>query len=107
MASRIATPPRSRELSALSTNVPAIARLPSKVGAKRTPPLIGEPHDLDRKRQPPPAPVQVRDAGNRRDQSERAVPFAGVAHGVVMRAQHQARQAGAIAFITAPELSNA
>ena len=38
--------------------------------------------------------------------SERAVPFAGVAHGVVMRAQHQARQAGPIAFVTAADIAD-
>src|SRR5258708_7696182 len=71
------------------------------------PPLLsGEPDALERKRQPPPAPVQVRDAGNRRDQSERAVPFAGVAHGVVMRTQHQAWQARTLALVAAADIAD-
>ena len=54
--------------------------------------LVGEADDLDRERQPLAAPVQIGDAGNRGDQAERPIPFAGVAHGVVMRAEHQAGQ---------------
>ena len=50
--------------------------------------------------------VQISDAGNRRDQPQRPVPFAGVAHGVVMRAQHQARQSLSIAFITAADITD-
>jgi len=42
-ASRIETPPRSRTLSALSTKVPATARLPSSVEAKRTPSSSAKP----------------------------------------------------------------
>ena len=53
--------------------------------------LVGEPDHLDGKRQTPPPPMQIGDAGNRGDQSERAVPFAGIADGVVVRTQHQAR----------------
>ena len=73
---------------------------------KANPFLVGEPDDLDRKRQPLPAPVQVRDAGNRRDQSERAVPFAGVTHRIIVRAQHQARQARPVALIAAADISD-
>ena len=68
--------------------------------------LVGKTDDLDRIRQPPPPPVQVGDAGDRRDHAERAVPFAGVAHGVVVRSQHQARQAGKLAFIAAADIAD-
>ncbi len=50
--------------------------------------------------------MQIGDTGNRRDQPERTVPFAGVANGVVMRAQHQARRAGNLAFVTAADISD-
>ena len=53
-----------------------------------------------------PAPVQIGDAGNRRDHPERPVPFAGVAHGVVMRAQHQARQPRPLAFVAAADIAD-
>ena len=68
--------------------------------------LVGETDDFDRKRQPHAPPVQIGDAGNRRDHAERAVPFAGVAHGVVMRAQHQARQPGTFALIAAADIAD-
>ena len=68
--------------------------------------LVGETCDFDRKGQPHAPPVQVGDAGNRRYHSERAVPFAGVAHGVVMRTQHQAGQPGTFAFIAAADIAD-
>ena len=68
--------------------------------------LVGETDDLDRKGQPHAPPVQVGDAGNRRDHAERAVPFAGVAHGIVMRSQHQARQPRTVALVTAADIAD-
>ena len=68
--------------------------------------LVGEPDHLDGERQPALSLVQIGNAGNRGDQAERAVPFAGIADGVVMRAQHQARQARGLAFVTAADISD-
>ena len=68
--------------------------------------LIGETDDFDRKRQATPASVQIRHAGNRGDHPERPIPLAGVAHGVVMRSQHQARQARTIALVTAANIAD-
>ena len=68
--------------------------------------LVGETDDLDRKGQPHAAPVQIGDAGDRRDHAERSVPFAGVAHGVVMRTQHQAGQPRTFALITAADIAD-
>ena len=99
-------PARSRASSTLSIESARDRAAAEQRGRKAHALLVGESNDLDRERQPPPAPVQIGDAGNRCEQSERAVPFAGVAHGVVMRAQHQARQAGTIAFITAADISD-
>ena len=75
-------------------------------GRETNPLLIGKARHLDRERQSLPAPVQIGDAGDRGEQSERAVPFAGVAHRVVMRAQHQARQAGPVAFVAAGDIAD-
>jgi hypothetical protein len=75
-------------------------------GGEPDPLLVGEPGYFDGERQAPPSLVQIGDAANRRDQSERAVPFAGIADGVVVRAQHQARQTGALAFIAAADISD-
>ena len=58
------------------------------------------------KRQTLAAPIQIGDAGDRRYHPERPVPFAGVAHGVVMRAQHQTRQTGRSTFITAADIAD-
>ena len=68
--------------------------------------LVGETDDLDRKGQPYAPPVQIGDAGNRGDHAERTVPFAGVAHGVVMRSQHQAGQPGTFALIAAADIAD-
>ena len=68
--------------------------------------LVGKAHHLDRKWQSTPSPVQVGNAGNRRDQAERTVPFAGVDNRVVMRAQHQAWQARTLALITAADIAD-
>ena len=89
-----------------SSNVPATARLPSSVEGEADALLIGGADHLDGERQAFSAPLQVGHAGNRRDQSERAVPFAGVADGVVMRAQHQARHSGPLAFVAAADVSD-
>ena len=89
-----------------SSKVPATARLPSSVEANRTPSSSAKPMTSTANGSRLPAPVQVGDAGNRRDHAERPVPFAGVAHGVVMRAQHQARQARALALVTAADIAD-
>ena len=68
--------------------------------------LVRETDDFDRKGQPHIAPVQIGDAGDRGDDPERSIPFAGVAHGVVMRTQHQARQPGTFPFIAARDVSD-
>jgi hypothetical protein len=68
--------------------------------------LIGKADHFNREWQPLPALVEIGDAGDRGEQSERAVPFAGVANGVVMRAQHQARQTRTIAFIAAADIAD-
>ncbi len=47
--------------------------------------LIGKADDLDGEGQSLPALVHGSNAGNRRDQPQRPIPFAGIAHGVVMR----------------------
>jgi hypothetical protein len=73
---------------------------------KPNPLLVGEPGHLDRERQSPPSFAQIGNAGNRGDQSERAVPFAGIADGVVMRTKHQARQAGTVALVTAADVAD-
>jgi cation diffusion facilitator CzcD-associated flavoprotein CzcO len=75
-------------------------------GGEADPLLVGEPGHLDGERQSPPPFLQIGDAANRGDQSKWAVPFAGVAHGVVVRAQHQARQTRNLAFITATDISD-
>ncbi len=68
--------------------------------------LVGKAGDLDRERQPLAAPVQIGDAGDRSDHAERPVPFAGVAHGVVMRAEHQAWQTRRGALIAAADIAD-
>ena len=68
--------------------------------------LVGKAGDLDRERQPLAAPVQVRDAGDRGDEAERPIPFAGVTHGIVMRAEHQAWQAGRSALVAAADIAD-
>ena len=68
--------------------------------------LIGKAGHLDRERQSLAAPVEIGDAGNRGDEPERPVPFAGVAHGVVMRAQHQAGQARPLALVAAADIAD-
>ena len=75
-------------------------------GGKADALLIGETDDLDRKGQPYAPPVQIGDAGNCRDHAERTVPFAGVADGIVMRSQHQARQPRTVAFVTAADIAD-
>jgi hypothetical protein len=50
--------------------------------------------------------VQIADTGNRGDQSKRAVPFAGIADGIVVRTQHQARQPRNLAFVAAADISD-
>ena len=68
--------------------------------------LVRETDDFDRKGQPHIAPVQIGDAGDRGDDPERSIPFAGVAHGVVMRTEHQARQPGTFSFVTAADIAD-
>ena len=68
--------------------------------------LVGKAGDLDRERQPLAAPMQIGHAGNRRDHAERAVPFAGIAHGIVMRAQHQAWCTRTLALVTAADIAD-
>jgi hypothetical protein len=46
--------------------------------------LVGEGGDLDGEWQTKAATVEIANAGNRRDDPERSVPAAGIAHGVVM-----------------------
>ena len=106
IASRMEMPARSRVLSTLSSKVPATARLPSSVEAKRTPSSSANPTTSIANGNRLPAVVQIGNAGDRGDQSERPIPFAGIAHGVVMRAQHQARQAGPIAFVSAADIAD-
>jgi hypothetical protein len=50
--------------------------------------------------------VQIGDAGDRSDYPQRAIPFAGVANRIVMRAQHQARQARTLALVTAADIAD-
>ena len=92
--------------STLSTKVPATARLPSSVEAKRTPSSSAKPITSIANGNRRPLLVQIGDAGNRRDQPERAIPFAGVANRIVVRAQHQARQARTIALVAAADIAD-
>ena len=87
-------------------NVPATARLPSSVEAKRTPSSSANPTTSIAKGNRLPAAVEIGDAGDRGDHAERAVLFAGVAHGVEMRAEHQTRQAGPVAFVAAADIAD-
>jgi hypothetical protein len=73
---------------------------------KPNPFFVGKADHFDRERQAPPSFVQIGDTGDRRNQSERAVPFAGIADGIVMGAQHQAGQSGTLAFVAAADISN-
>ncbi len=50
--------------------------------------------------------MEIGDAGNRRDQPERAIPFAGVANRIVVRSQHQAWQPGTIALVSAADIAD-
>src|SRR6266849_5864749 len=75
-------------------------------GGEPDPLLIGEAGDFDRERQSPAPVMQIAHAGNRRDQSKRTVPFSGIAHRVVVLAQHQARQSRSLAFVTAADVSD-
>ena len=68
--------------------------------------LVGKADDFDRERQALAAAVEIGDAGDRRDHAQRPVPFAGVAHGVVVRAEHQARQARPLAFVAAADIAD-
>ena len=68
--------------------------------------LVGKADDFNGERQPLAALVQIGDAGNRGDDAERAVPFAGIAHRIVMRAQHQARQPRPLALVTAADIAD-
>ena len=75
-------------------------------GSEPDPLLVGKARHFDGERQSPPSFVQIGDAGDRRDQPERTVPFAGVADAVVVRAQHQTRQTRSLAFVTAADISD-
>ena len=106
IASRIEMPAGRVASSTLSSKVPATARLPSSVEAKRTPSSSAKPvtsiangNRLPRRFRSATQEIAVINA-------ERAVPFAGIAHGVVMRSQHQARQAGPLAFVTAADIAD-
>lgn len=68
--------------------------------------LVRKAHNLDREWQPLATPVQISDAGDRRDDAERTVPFAGVAHRIVMRADHQARQVRPLALVAAADIAD-
>ena len=68
--------------------------------------FVGEADHFDCERQTPSSFRELGDAGNRRDQPERAIPFSGIAHRIVMRPQHQARQVRPIAFIAAADVAD-
>ena len=90
-----------------ASNVPATARLPSSVAPKRTPSSSAKPDDLDGERQPRALAIERRDAFDRRNDAEHAVVLAGVAHGVEMRAEHQARQhRRRVAFVAADAVAD-
>ena len=73
---------------------------------KPYPLLVGKTGHFDGKGKPLSAFVEVGDTGDRRDQAERAVPSAGIAHRVVVRTQHQARQARPVAFVTPADIAD-
>ena len=50
--------------------------------------------------------MQIGDAGNRRDNTERPVPAAGIAHSIVMRAEHQTRTANSRALVTPTDIAD-
>jgi hypothetical protein len=50
--------------------------------------------------------VQIGHAAYRRDQAERPIPLAGVAHGIVMRTEHQAGQTRNLAFVAAADVAD-
>ena len=68
--------------------------------------LVGEAHDLDRERQARAARVQRVDAIDRGHDAQHAVVLAGIAHGVEVRAQHQARRARRRAFVAADHVAD-
>ncbi len=106
IASRIEMPALSRPPSTLSTNVPATARLPSSVEAKRTPSSSAKAAISMAKGRRRPRRLRSPTQEHRRDDPERPVPAAGIAHGVVMGAQHQARQTGPVAFIASADIAD-
>src|SRR6185437_8195290 len=99
-------PSRSRPSSTFSSNVPATARLPSSVEAKRTPSSSAKPTTSIANGNRLPRRLRSATQARGRDDAERPVPFAGIAHGVVMRSQHQARQARAISLIPAADIAD-
>ena len=83
-----------------------MARLPSRVEEKRTPSSSAKATSLQRIGQAQAGSGDVVDALDRGDDAERAVPFAGIAHGVVMRADHHAREAGDLPLIAADDIAD-
>ena len=68
--------------------------------------FISKADDLDRERQALAVAVEVCDAGDGRDHAERPVPFAGIAHRVVMRAEHQTGRTRLLALIAAADIAD-
>ncbi len=79
---------------------------PQQRGSEPNAFLIGKACHLDGEGPSLPALVHGSDTGNRRDQTQRPIPFAGIAHRVVMRPQHQAGQARTISFVTPADVSD-
>ncbi len=68
--------------------------------------LVREAQDLERERKARAALVQRMDTIDRGHHAQHAVVLAGIAHGVEVRAQHQARRAGSVAFIAADHVAD-
>src|SRR3954463_2898266 len=68
--------------------------------------LVAKADHLERKRQPAPGTREGTDAFDRRDHAEHAVVAAGVAHGVEVRAEDEARCAARAAVIAADGIAD-
>ena len=104
-ASRIEMPAPSFEASTLSLNVPATARLPSSVEAKRTPSSSAKPVTsiANGSRRPLRCRSATQEIAVTRPSGPSHLPASRT---VSKRAEHQAWQARSLAFVTAADISD-
>src|SRR6267142_7041217 len=79
---------------------------PQQRGGESNAFLIGKTGHLDSEGQWLSAPVYICNAGNRRNQPKRPVPFACVTYGIVVRAEHEAGQTRTFSFVAAADVSD-